>query len=252
MTHGEVQIEPIRGFVSEDPREPERLDQCLVRRGLAPSRRTAREFIAEGRVRVNGRRLPKGASVTISDRVEIVEPAPPLEILPNPAIALPILYADAAMLVVNKPGLMPCHPLRAGERDTVINAVVAQYPETAFDSGKPLEGGLVHRLDNGTSGALMIARTPAALSTLRAALRIGAIRREYHALVAGNLAAPVEITIPIAHHPKNPRKMITASAHDGPARGRPAATTVIPIRRQGAFTLVKALRGFRPPSSCRR
>ena len=141
-------------------RAPERLDHCLVRLGLAPSRRAAREFIADGRVRVNGRRLPKGASVTSGDRVELVDPAPPLEILPNPTIAIAILYADAAMLVVNKPGLMPCHPLRAGERDTVINAVAAQYPDTAFNSGKPLEGGLVHRLDNGTSGALMIARTP--------------------------------------------------------------------------------------------
>ena len=142
-------------------RAPERLDQYLVRLGLAPSRRTAREFIADGRVRVNGRRLPKGASVTSDDRVELVDPAPPLEILPNPAITIPILYADAAIVVVDKPGLMPCHPLRAGERDTVMNAVVAQYPAIAFDAGKPLEGGLVHRLDNGTSGALMIARTPA-------------------------------------------------------------------------------------------
>lgn len=222
-------------------RAPERLDHCLVRLGLAPSRRAAREFIADGRVRVNGHRLPKGASVTVNDRVELVDAAPPPEILPNPAIVIPILYADAAMLVVNKPGLMPCHPLRAGECGTVINAVAGQYAETAFNAGKPLEGGLVHRLDNGTSGALMIARTPAALSALRAALRIGGVRREYHALVAGNLAAPVEITTPIAHHRKNPRKMVTACATERDYRGRPAATTVIPLRQQGPFTLVKAL-----------
>jgi len=222
-------------------RAPERLDHCLVRLGLAPSRRAAREFIEDGRVRVNGRRLPKGASVTSGDRVELVDPAPPLEILPNPTIDIPILYADAAMLVVNKPGLMPCHPLRAGERDTVINAVVAQYPETAFDGGKPLEGGLVHRLDNGTSGALMIARTPAALRTLRAALRSGAVRREYHALVVGDLAAPVEIATPIAHHPKNPRKMVTSPATERDYRGRPAATSIIPLRRHGAYTFVQAL-----------
>ena len=142
-------------------RAPERLDLCLVRLGLARSRRAAREFIEGGRVRVNGRRLPKGASVTSGDRVEIADPAPPLEILPNPGIDIPVLYADAAMVVVNKPGLMACHPLRAGECDTVINAVAAKYPEAALSSDKPLEGGLVHRLDNGTSGALIIARNPA-------------------------------------------------------------------------------------------
>jgi 23S rRNA pseudouridine1911/1915/1917 synthase len=225
---------------------PERLDQCLVRLGLVRSRRTAREFIAEGRVRVNGRQLPKGASVTSGDRVEVIDPAPPVEILPNSASAIPILYADAAMLIVNKPGLMPCHPLRRDERDTVMNAIVVRYPETAFDMGKSLEGGLVHRLDNGTSGALMIARTAAALGVLRAALRSGAVRREYYALVAGRLAAPIEITTPVAHHPKNPRKMIAIAeyaitGYDGPRRGRTAATSVIPLRQQNNFTLVKVL-----------
>jgi 23S rRNA pseudouridine1911/1915/1917 synthase len=87
----------------------------------------------------------------------------------------------------------------------------------------------------------MIARTPAALRTLRAALRSGAVRREYHALVVGDLAAPVEIATPIAHHPKNPRKMVTSPATERDYRGRPAATSIIPLRRHGAYTLVQAL-----------
>jgi 23S rRNA pseudouridine1911/1915/1917 synthase len=221
-------------------RAPERLDLCLIRLGLAPSRRSANEYIQSGRVRVNGRILPKGASVAAGDRVELVEPAPPIEIIPNPEIDIPVLYADAAMIVVNKPGLMPCHPIRAGECDTVINAVAARYPETALGFDKPLEGGLVHRLDNGTSGALIIARTAAALTTLRAALRRGAVRREYNAIVSGNLLEELEIATPIAHHPKNRRKMVTA-----PAIGmfknwqaRPAATAVRPLIRRGNFTLV--------------
>jgi 23S rRNA pseudouridine1911/1915/1917 synthase len=220
---------------------PERLDHCLVRLGLASSRRHARELIADGRVRVNGRRFPKGASVTANDHVELTESLPPPEILPNPTVEIPVLYEDAAIIVVDKPGLMPCHPLRAGERDTVMNAVVARYPETAFDAGKPLEGGLVHRLDNATSGALMIARNPAALKALRLALRTGRVSREYHALVAGDLPRPIEILAPIAHHPKNSRKMIAVPGIDTHSGARPAITAILPFIRQGAFTMVKAL-----------
>ena len=222
-------------------RTPERLDHYLVRLGLASSRRRARELIADDRVRVNGRRFPKGASVTGDERVELLEPVPPPEILPNPTVEIPVLYEDAAVIVVNKPGLMPCHPLRAGERDTVMNAVVARYPETAFDAGKPLEGGLVHRLDNATSGALMIARNPAALKALRFALRTGRVSREYHALVAGDLPRPIEILAPIAHHPKNSRKMVAVQGIDTHSGARPAITTIVPFIRQGAFTMVKAL-----------
>jgi 23S rRNA pseudouridine1911/1915/1917 synthase len=219
-------------------RAPERLDLCLIRLGLAPSRRSANEYIQSGRVRVNGRILPKGASVAAGDRVELVEPAPATEINQNPNIDIAVLYADDAMIVVNKPGLMPCHPIRAGEHDTVINAVAARYPETAFGFDKPLEGGLVHRLDNGTSGALLIARSQEALTTLRAALRHGAVRREYHAVVSGNLLEEIEITTPIAHHPKNRRKMVTAPAIELSRHARPAATSIHPLRQRSGFTLV--------------
>jgi 23S rRNA pseudouridine1911/1915/1917 synthase len=230
-------------------RVPERLDLCLIRLGLAPSRRSANEYIQSGRVRVNGRHLPKGASVAAGDYIELVESAPPIEIISNPDIDIPVLYVDDDMIVVNKSGLMPCHPIRAGERDTVINAVAARYPETAFGFDKPLEGGLVHRLDNGTSGALIIARTPAALAILRTALRGGAALREYHALIRGNLLDAIEITTPIAHHPKNRRKMVTAPSSDLVKQppGRPAATMVHPVRRQGGFTLV----AVRPQSGSR-
>ena len=103
---------------------------------------------------------------------------------------------------------MPCHPLDAGERDTVMNAVVARFPETATVGEKPLEGGLVHRLDNGTSGALLIARNRGTFEKLRDAIRAGRIARRYEALVAGAFEHKTEIDAPIAHHAKNARKMI--------------------------------------------
>jgi 23S rRNA pseudouridine1911/1915/1917 synthase len=221
----------------------ERLDHYLVRTGHAASRRDAREMIALGSVMLNGRRGIKGAVVHAGDNVE-VEIAPTLTpIEPDAATNVEVLFEDPALIVVNKPGAMPCHPLRAGERGTVMNALVARFPETAAIGDKPVEGGLIHRLDNGTSGALMIARTADAFAVLRAAIRSGAIRRRYLALASGNLKVPLILNAPIAHHPKNPRKMVVVAVEADVAKlgARPALTRVEPIRRVGNFTMVSVM-----------
>jgi 23S rRNA pseudouridine1911/1915/1917 synthase len=121
-----------------------------------------------------------------------------------------------------------------------MNAVVARFPDTAAAGDKPLEGGLVHRLDNGTSGALLIARNRATFEKLRESIRAGRIARRYEALVVGPLDQKIEIDVPIAHHAKNPRKMVAGDRDSAnPKRvGRIAMTTIDPIRRVGAFTLV--------------
>jgi 23S rRNA pseudouridine1911/1915/1917 synthase len=221
----------------------ERLDHYLVRTGHAASRRDARAMVERGAVRLNGRRGIKGAVVRAGDDVEVEETAHPAAVEADADAPLEVLFEDSALLVVNKAGGVPCHPLRAGERGTVMNAVVARFPETAAFGAKAVEGGLIHRLDNGTSGALMIARTEAALTTLRSALRSGAIKRKYLALVEGHLRAPLVLSAPIAHHPKNPRKMIVAPNEGDRAKlaARPATTRVEPIRRVGEVTLVAVM-----------
>jgi len=218
----------------------ERLDHYLVRVGFAPSRRVAQELVERGLVRINGRRSKKSEIIGTDDVVEV---APTQEYSPieaNRDLAIEVLHEDGAVVVVNKPGGIPCHPLKPGERDTVMNAVVARFPDTASSGDKPLEGGLVHRLDNGTSGALLIARSRGAFEKLRDAIRSGRIARRYEALVVGALEEKIEIDIPIAHHAKNPRKMVVGDRESAnPKRaGRVAMTIVEPIRRVGDFTLV--------------
>ena len=222
----------------------ERLDHYLVRTGLAASRRVAQELVERGLVRINGRRSKKSEMVGADDQVEVAptQRHAPLELNDSVtgAIALDVLHEDAAVIVVNKPGGVPCHPLKPGERGTVMNAVAARYRDTATAGDKPLEGGLVHRLDNGTSGALIIARNRGAFEKLREAVRSVRIARRYEALVVGNFAGRMEIDLPIAHHAKNPRKMVIGDAASGnPKRaGRAAVTVVEPVRRVGEFTLV--------------
>jgi 23S rRNA pseudouridine1911/1915/1917 synthase len=191
-------------------------------------------------VRINGRRSKKSEIVGADDRIEVAAANRRAVIEPNAGLALEVLHEDAAVIVVNKPGGMPCHPLHAEERDTVMNAVVARFPDVATVGEKPLEGGLLHRLDNGTSGALLIARNRGTFDKLRDAIRAGRIARRYEALVAGSLERKTEIDTPIAHHAKNARKMIVGdpSSANPKRAGRAAITFVDPLRRIGEFTLL--------------
>jgi 23S rRNA pseudouridine1911/1915/1917 synthase len=197
-------------------------------------------LIEGGWVTVNGRHLGKGAMVAAGDDVRISE-LPQAALQPNPHLEIKVLYEDESVLVVSKPGLIPCHPLKQGQHDTVINRVVADYPEVAKAGDKLLEGGLVHRLDNGTSGALIIARTPDAFAAMRTAIRRGDISRRYLALCVGHLEEEVEIAAPIAHHPKNRRKMVTLPVSAATlSAARPAATLVRPLERYSGFSLIEA------------
>ncbi len=218
----------------------ERLDHYLVRTGFAPSRRVAQELVERGLVRINGRRSKKSEVVGAEDRVEVAATNRRAVIEPNADLPLEVIHQDAAVLVVNKPGGVPCHPLNAEERDTVMNAVVARFPDVATVGEKPLEGGLLHRLDNGTSGALLIARNRGTFDKLRDSIRAGRIARRYQALVAGSLEHKTEIDTPIAHHAKNARKMVIGdpSSANPKRAGRAATTLVEPLRRVGEFTLL--------------
>jgi 23S rRNA pseudouridine1911/1915/1917 synthase len=221
----------------------ERLDHYLVRVGFASSRRVAQELVARGLVRINGRRSKKSEIIAADDVVEVAPTQTYSPIEANRDLAIEVLHEDGAAVVVNKLGGIPCHPLKAGERETVMNAVVARFPDTAASGDKALEGGLVHRLDNGTSGALLIARSRGAFEKLRDAIRAGRIARRYEALVVGALEQRIEIDVPIAHHAKNPRKMVVGDRESSnPKRaGRVAMTIVEPIRRVGEFTLVSVV-----------
>ena len=211
-----------------------------MRTGFATSRRVAQELVERGLVRINGRRSKKSEIVGADDRIEVASTNRRAVIEPNGDLAIEVLHQDAALMVVNKPGGVPCHPIHADERDTVMNAVVARFPEIATVGEKPLEGGLVHRLDNGTSGALLIARNRGTFDKLRDAIRAGRIARRYEALVAGALERKTEIDSPIAHHAKNARKMIVGdpSSANPKRAGRAASTVVEPLRRVGEFTLL--------------
>lgn len=196
-----------------------RLDAFLHEALRELPRRLLRRVIAEGGVRVNGRRAAKGTRLGPGDRVTL--PDLPRGIAPEPALAVPVVYEDESLAVLDKPSGMPAHALDPRQRGTAAAFVLARWPETAA-VGDPFAPGLAHRLDAGTSGLLLVARTPAAFASLRRALVARRIEKHYLAVVAGR-AADADLDVPLAHDPRNRRRMIAARPGD---RAWPATTHV--------------------------
>ncbi len=162
-----------------------RIDKALARHFPDAGRRQLAELFEAGVVRLRGKRAKKGDRVVAGDVIELErEPVSgeALRPVPDPDVALDILLERDDIVVVAKPAGIPSQPLRAGEKGTIANALAARYPECAVIGDDPRDGGLVHRLDIGTSGALVAARTLAAYRALRDAFGQGLVDKEYVAI----------------------------------------------------------------------
>jgi 23S rRNA pseudouridine1911/1915/1917 synthase len=184
---------------------------CAARRVFVDERRTA----AGDRVR-KGQRLRVDDVAAVDDATLWFAPASPV----------PVLFVDEDLIVVDKPAGMPCHPLLPGEGGTVVDAVVGAFPEVARAGAVAREGGLLHRLDNDTSGCLAFARSRAAFDRLSPALRDGeaATAKTYLAIVHGVVDGGFVIDRPIDHDPALPARMRVVEV------GGRAAQTVVKAR----------------------
>ncbi len=218
---------------------PDRLDRAVAKL-FGVSRGRAMEWIAEGRVRIGGKRAPKGAPVQPGARISVALP-PPDQPAPEPDLPIRIVHADAHLIVADKPAGMSSHPLKPGEKGTAANALVGRFPELAQVGPSPREGGLVHRLDTDTSGLLLAARTDAAHAMLRAQFSARTVEKGYLALVGGEIHAGGEIALPLLHDPRDPRRMQAASDPEYAAEhgARAAVTRFLPLERKGGFTLLE-------------
>ena len=162
-------------------------------------RARVKELLERGAVRIGGRPPRKGDRTVAGARVEVTltdeDPRP----VPQPELPLSEIHLDPQLVAVDKPAGVPSHPLQPGERGTVVNALVARHPECGDASADPREGGLVHRLDTLTSGALLAARTAEAWRALREAFSGRQVDKRYLAVVTGPVADEGEIDLPLRH-----------------------------------------------------
>jgi 23S rRNA pseudouridine1911/1915/1917 synthase len=190
----------------------QRLDHFLVAQFPDLSRSHIQRLIKDGHVRVVDRDTRPNLAVRAGDRVTIDFPDPtPAEPRPQ-ALPVDILYEDPDLVVVNKPAGMVVHPAPGHADGTLVNALLHHVDDLSGIGGE-LRPGIVHRLDRGTSGVMIVAKHDAAHRELQRQFADREVEKEYVALVWGLVHAGRRIDASIGRDPVHRQKMSARSKH---------------------------------------
>ncbi|MBI4161646.1 MAG: RluA family pseudouridine synthase [Acidobacteria bacterium] len=209
-----------------------RLDRFLAAHLPGWSRSALQRAIERGEITVGdatvrpGRRLRPGEDVLCR-----FSPPTTLGVPPEP-IPLEVVREEAEFLVVNKPAGMAVHPDGRNRTGTLVNALLGRGRDLSRGT-HPLRPGIVHRLDRGTTGLLVVAKTDRAHRHLAEQFRRRTVKKGYLALAWGSVR-PARVDLPIGRDRRDRTAMTTRSA-----RGRPARTELIPLEKFDGFTLLE-------------
>ena len=201
--------------------EGERVDTAISRL-FGVSRTKAAELAGSGTVQVNHRSVGKSERVSAGDLLEVALPradaSPSLQVIAEPVPGMTIIHDDDDLVVVDKPVGVAAHPSVGWTGPTVVGGLAAAGYRIAT-SGASERQGIVSRLDVGTSGLMVVAKSEHAYSVLKQAFRSRSVDKTYHALVQG-LPDPVVGTIdaPIGRHPNHDYKFAVME------KGKPSVT----------------------------
>lgn len=220
---------------------------ALAREGHTVSRAELQRWIEHGHVTLGGRAKRAGEKVRAGEIVEVVPELPALSRAePDARVPFDVLHVDDAVVVVNKPPGVVVHPARGHEAGTLVNGLLALglFDVAAFEAEEGSAGdenaeqdpsghlrpGIVHRLDKGTSGVLVVARTAPAREKLKAQFQAHTMGREYVALCVGAVEAKTIATLH-GRHPTDRLRFTTRVT-----TGKRAVTHVRVVERLGAAT----------------
>jgi 23S rRNA pseudouridine1911/1915/1917 synthase len=214
----------------------ERLDKALAARLETLSRAQVQTLIRDGLVTVDGRPVKASYRIEGGEVARVRIPLPEGNQGPKPEpIVLDVLYEDENIVAINKPAGMVVHPAYGHTSGTLVNAALARWPQIEAFS-EPERAGIVHRLDKDTSGVILVAKTAAALESLRAQFKARAVEKRYLALVEGMPDTPDGlIDAPIGRDPSQRKRM--AVVRDG----REAVTEYHVRETYADFSLVEVL-----------
>ncbi len=217
--------EGLRQLEVPEGTSPERLDRLLARLLAGEqSRSSVARLIREGRVLLNGRGTKPSTEAVGGDTVTVDLPAPEPSDIPAEDLPLNIVWQDEHLLVVDKAAGMVTHPAGPLRTGTLVNALLHHVRDLSGIGGV-LRPGIVHRLDVGTTGLLVVAKHDESHRRLADALKKREIRRIYEAVVWGRVA-PAEFMVdaPIGRHPRDRKRMAVVEG------GREARSRVTVIR----------------------
>lgn len=198
----------------------ERIDR-IVAMVTDVSRTEAARLVAAGAVRLDGEVATRGADrLTAAGEIaiELGDAAADAGPEADASVAIPSVFVDEHVIVIDKPAGLVVHPGAGHTTGTLANGLLAAYPEIA-SVGQPDRPGIVHRLDRGTSGLLMVARSAVAYDSLTEQLAERTVDRQYRTIVWGHVeSARGVVDAPIGRSPKHPTKMAVTE------KGKPART----------------------------
>ncbi len=197
-----------RIFHVQAPDSGQRLDVFLSARDPDRSRSQYKKWIEAGHVLVNGARVKTSYVLQAGDEVAVwdMEPSGTGDMVPEP-MALRVLFEDDDLIVVDKPSGLVVHPGAGHERGTLVHGLLAHCARLA-SQGAPLRPGIVHRLDQETSGVLVVAKTDGAYLDLIEQFKAHEVQKTYLAFVYGRFSqSSGEMHTRIGRHPKDRKKM---------------------------------------------
>lgn len=191
------------------------------------SRAEAARLVDAGAVAVGGRavttrshRLAEGDELD----VDLPERAAEADLVADPGVVVPVVHEDPHLLVVDKPAGLVVHPGAGQAAGTMVHGLLARYPELRA-VGSPGRPGIVHRLDKGTSGLMLVARTEPAYHALVAMLAERRVERRYRTLVWGTVGSRTGVVdAPVGRSPHDRTRMAVT------VTGRPARTRYEVVR----------------------
>jgi 23S rRNA pseudouridine1911/1915/1917 synthase len=224
-------------FLVAEGQAGQRLDRFLAAQFPDLSRTHVQTLIDEGRVLVSGIAKKPSHHVESGEQITVEIPAPPLPGVEPENIPLTFLYEDADIAVVNKPAGMIVHPGAGADTGTLVAALLYRFGDGGLSTvGGPLRPGIVHRLDKGTSGAIVIARNDAAHLKLIEEFRDRRVQKTYVALLHGVVqGARGIIELPVARDLHRRSRMTSRRSE-----GREARTDWRLRQRLGNFSLIEA------------
>jgi len=210
----------------------QRLDRFLAAHLPALSRSQIQRLIEDGHVTLSRGRAKPGLAIAAGTEVTVVVPPPAPATTVAEDLPLTILYEDQDIVVVDKPAGMVVHPAAGHRSGTLVNALLHHIGGLSRTGGAD-RPGIVHRLDRGTSGVMVIARNDLTHRTLSKAFQDRKIEKRYVAVVWGAVKTPRSINVPIGRDPKHRTRMSSRARHV-----RVASTTIVSVEPMRGVTYI--------------
>ena len=230
--NGEVDQSSHRSFKITAEEEGERLDAFLAARIEGWSRARLQDLIEDAEVLVEGRKTKPAYKVRAGDCIEVELTASPAESFAPEDIPIEVVYEDDDLIVINKPAGLVVHPAAGITDGTLANALAYHFEQLSTSAGVA-RPGIVHRLDKGTSGLMVVAKTEVAHAHLTDQFRARKVFKSYLALAHGQVEKRKgEIDQPIARDPRSRIRMAVVRG------GRPALSVYRMRESFDRFTLL--------------